>query len=606
MASTFKSNDIAISDILKGIANGTNQLPDFQRGWVWDDNRIKSLIASISNAYPVGALMFLEYGGDSIRFKYRPFTGATASTVPDVLVLDGQQRLTSIFGSMFSSVAVPTKTDKNKQIERFYYLDIKQCLDVSVDRADAILSIPQDRVARSNFGRDIELDLSNREQEFSNHMFPLNIVYDSIACTRWQNDYQKHHGYAADILERYACFIADVLVPIQSYKVPVITLSKDTPKDAVCQVFENVNTGGVSLTVFELITATFAADNFELRKDWETRSTTFVQKTAWSVSDQDKALLTVVSPTDFLTALTLLSRYYINIAGGEAISCKKKDVLRLSLSEYNQFADVLSDGFVQAASFLKEQRIFSARDLPYSTQLIPLSVIFAILGTKSQDNTVRSKLAQWYWCGVLGEMYGGANETRYANDVGGVMKWIDGGSEPDTVQRAYFQPTRLLSLQTRLSAAYKGIMALILKAGCLDFISGVSMDFTVFLDENTDIHHIFPTAYCEAQGIVRGKFNSIVNKTPLFARTNKIIGGTAPSVYLTKIEKDSHVTADLLNIFAATHLIDVQDLRADSFDLYFIKRAKSLLYLIGEAMGKPVGNLNGEDVVAAFGCSLQD
>lgn len=216
----------------------------------------------------------------------------------------------------------------------------------------------------------------------------------------------------------------------------MITLSKDTPKEAVCQVFENVNTGGVSLTVFELITATFAADNFELRKDWGKRFATFIQKSAWSVSDQDKALLTVVSSTDFLTALTLLARYYIGVAGGEAISCKKKDVLRLSLNEYNQYADVLSDGFVQEASFLKEQRIFSARDLPYSTQLIPLSALFAILGTKVQDSTVRSKLARWYWCGVLGEMYGGANETRYANDVSGVMKWIDGGGEPDTIQRA--------------------------------------------------------------------------------------------------------------------------------------------------------------------------
>ncbi|MDR3265114.1 MAG: DUF262 domain-containing protein [Synergistaceae bacterium] len=66
MGSTFKSNDTAISDILKGIDQGVNQLPDFQRGWVWDDDRICALIASISNSYPVGALMFLEYGGDTV------------------------------------------------------------------------------------------------------------------------------------------------------------------------------------------------------------------------------------------------------------------------------------------------------------------------------------------------------------------------------------------------------------------------------------------------------------------------------------------------------------------------------------------------------------
>jgi hypothetical protein len=71
------------------------------------------------------------------------------------------------------------------------------------------------------------------------------------------------------------------------------------------------------------------------------------------------------------------------------------------------------------------------------------------------------------------------------------LDWLEGLGEPDTIARAYFQPTRLLSLQTRNSAAYKGVMALILKAKARDFISGKEMDFTVFSDENIDIHHIF-------------------------------------------------------------------------------------------------------------------
>jgi len=101
MAATHQSNDTSMEEILKSIASGATQLPDFQRGWVWEDSRICALIASISNSYPVGALMFMEYGGDSVRFKYRLFEGATTTRVPDSLVLDGQQRLTSVFCSMF-------------------------------------------------------------------------------------------------------------------------------------------------------------------------------------------------------------------------------------------------------------------------------------------------------------------------------------------------------------------------------------------------------------------------------------------------------------------------------------------------------------------------
>lgn len=616
MGSTFKSNDTAISDILKGIEQGTNQLPDFQRGWVWDDERICALIASISNFYPVGALMFLEYGGDTVRFKYRSFTGSSTNRKPNILVLDGQQRLTSIFCSMYSKDPVPTQTTKKEPIKRFYYLDIDLCIksliDRTIDRVDAIVSIPEDRVVRENFDRDIKLDLSTREKEFTMHMFPLNIVYDRTATSKWRNEYQKYHGYDSAVVERFDNLDTEILQAIYGYKAPVITLDKNTPKEAVCQVFENVNTGGVSLTVFELVTATFAADDYDLRTDWYGRDENgghikgrFEQK---KMKEEVRDLLSIVSDVDFLVAITLLSRYHLKKQGGDsapAVSCKKQDVLNLTLTDYKKYANELTGGFIQAASFLVEQRIFSERDLPYTTQLIPFSVLLAILGNRAQDGTVRQKLSQWYWSGVFGEMYGAANETRYANDVTGVLDWLNGKGEPDTIARAYFQPTRLLSLQTRNSAAYKGVMTLILKAKAIDFISGKEMDFTVFSDENIDIHHIFPRAHCEAKNYSKTKWNSIVNKTPLSYRTNRIIGGNAPSTYLKKIEKDGHVSEADLNAFAATHLIDVDNFRADCFDEYFIKRAKALLELIGSAMGKPIANLGGEDVVSAFGSSLE-
>ncbi len=577
MPSSFRSNDISISEILTSISKANVQLPDFQRGWVWDDYRIKALIASISNSYPVGAVMFLDYGGDSIRFKYRSFTGVELDAKPDQLVLDGQQRLTSVYCAMFSQKVVETITEKKVDIKRFYYLDIKECLNPQIDRIDAILSIPEDRMLKSDFGRKIDLDISTREKEFEHHMFPLNIVYDLMACSMWQNEYQKYHNYNPEILERYARFTVDVLAPIQSYKVPVITLDKAIHKEAVCQVFENVNTGGVALTVFELVTATFAAEDFELRKDWEKRKETLNKQT----------VLLDVSATDFLTSMTLLAGYKRYMNGGAAVSCKKKDVLDLTLEEYKNNANQLTDGFLEIAKFLQEQRIFSDRDLPYSTQLIPMAAVFTLLGGKVHDSTVKSKIARWYWCGVLGEMYGGANETRYALDITGLMTWIlDNGPDPDTISRAYFNPTRLLSLQTRLSAAYKGVMALLLKAGCFDFISGSAMDFTTFLEENTDIHHIFPRAYCEEKGYKREKWNSIVNKTPLFARTNRILGGSAPSEYLKKIEKDSKVFASDLDKYITSHKIEITSIRSDDFNEFFINRAKALLDLIGGGYGE--------------------
>src|SRR6516162_7737232 len=96
--SSFDSTKVALPDIIKDIVLGKVQLPDFQRGWVWDDDHVRSLLVSIARSFPVGAVMLLETGGD-VRFQVRPienvpFDGRIPE--PEKLVLDGQQRLTSL------------------------------------------------------------------------------------------------------------------------------------------------------------------------------------------------------------------------------------------------------------------------------------------------------------------------------------------------------------------------------------------------------------------------------------------------------------------------------------------------------------------------------
>lgn len=591
----MKTNDRQLIELMREVDSGAAQLPDFQRGWVWDDGRIRALILSVIHNFPVGAAMFLKYGNESIHFKYKPIEGSPAAPTvePDELILDGQQRLTSLYNALYSRNPVHTRTDKGKDIDRYYYLDIEKVLDPKADDEEVVISVPASKKTTSDFGRKVDIDLSTREQEFKLKMFPLNIILDTSEEQNWQNEYYKYYHYDVELIKQFTELFSKVINPTQQYQMPVILLDKTTPKEAVCQVFENVNTGGVSLTVFELVTAVFAMDDFQLRKDWEER------KAKYFSGD----LLSKVTATDFLTALTLLSSFKAE----RTVSCKKKDVLALPLNEYKKYADSLCNGFLLAEKLLKEERIFSSYDLPYSTQLVPLSAVCTVLmdGNRIHTTSVKKMVKQWYWCGVFGELYGSANETRYANDIVQVVKWINnGGNLPKTVTDFYFNPMRLLGLQSRQSAAYKGMMALILKNHARDFISGAEMDFSTFSNERIDIHHIFPKNYCIKEGYDKRKWNSIVNKTPISARSNREIGGNAPSVYLERLEKRGSVSSLELDGYVESHWIDYNLLRADDFQNFIIDRAKKLLTVIEKATGRTISGKDSDEVKQNFGAAL--
>lgn len=569
--------------------------------WTWDDNRLRGILASLSQGYPMGAIMRLQYGNEDIRFKYRPIEGVKLSgIIPEFLALDGQQRLTSMYRATISRDPVDTKTDKGKEIRRYYYLDMNMCLDDNADRVDAVCSIPEDRKVKTNFDRDIVLDISTRELEFEKEMFPLNIVFDSNETFDWAMGYMAHYGNSTDRMDKYKRFKKEVLDTITAYKLPVITLDKSTPREAVCKVFENVNTGGVPLTVFELVTAMFATYEFDLRKDWET-----CKSIIWGKGEPlNTDVMYGVDETSFLTAVTLYTSYL----APTMTTCKKKDVLALKYEDYQKNKTVLLDGYKLARKFLLNQYVFRQRDLPYTTQIIPLAAICAVIGKSTFDQPKTQKiLSQWFWCGIMGEMYGGANESRYANDIEDVVAAINGEeSLQRTINAAYFSATRLISLQTRNSAAYKGIMALVYREQCRDFVKGTTMDIVKSMDESPDIHHIFPEAYCIGKGYKKEKWNSIVNKTPLLPESNRSIGGYAPSIYCKNIMKNAEIDEAALTERVESHLVNYTALVSDDFETYFIDRAKRIMKVIEKTMGKSIADKGSEQTIQLFGCSLED
>ena len=586
---TYDSTKDDLQSILKDVSKGKVQLPEFQRDWVWDDEHVRSLLASVTLSYPIGAVMLLQTGGEGAKFKTRTVEGVDLQNdvVPEFLILDGQQRLTALYQALFSPLPVSTRDIRKKPVKRHYHVVIDTVLSGNDDREEAIISLPEDRILL-NFRREVISDLSDIEKQCAAGILPLDIVMNSADLMQWMMCYFQEEGVdKSERMKKWERLNEDVLQPIQKYQLPIIQLKKETPKVAVCQVFEKVNTGGVSLTVFELLTATFAADGFDLRKDWERRH----------LELKKIPVLRQVQNDDFLQAISLLktkARRDGSLNQGlppnqaPGISCKRKEILKLDCDDYKSWADFAEQGFIRAGKFLYLQKMFSNRDVPYRTQIVPLSVILAVLDSQGETDGVRTMIEKWYWSGIFGELYGSAIEGRFAKDYPEVVDWVGGGDEPSTIADSNFAATRLLTMRTRNSAAYKGLYALLIKDGEKDLRTGESIEVQTYFDDKIDIHHIFPQSWCEKNGIPSAQYNSIINKTALAAKTNRKIGGRPPSEYLSSMEKEASITPEQMDEILVSHAIDPQNLRADDFLAFFESRAENLLQHIERATGKTI------------------
>ena len=517
--STFDSTKRLLPEILSDIVKGKIQLPDFQRGWIWDDDHVRGLLVSVARSFPVGAVMLLETGGEA-RFQVRPvenvpFAGGIPSA--ELLILDGQQRLTTLTQVLALKGTVKTHNDKGKPIERHYYFNILTALEGQVHLEDALIAVSPDRKVKANFDRDLVLDLSTRELECRQLYFPCSEILNS---DDWEESLQQ---FAPEHFGSYMKFRKDVLGAFRNYQLPIIELKKETSKEAVCLVFEKVNTGGVPLSVFELVTASYAADGYNMRDDWFGSNLRKVVSRQGRLSKEP--MLSGVEATDFLQAITMLhtlERRKADLAAGKTgkqvapVSAKRVAILSLPLDAYQKLADEVEAGFMLAARFMRSNGFLNPLDLPYRTQLVPLASVLALLRDRGWEPRIHAKLTQWYWCGVLGELYGGAVETRIANDVDELLLWIEKDEElPRTIVDATFQPDRLDRLSSRLSAAYKGINVLVLRNGAEDFFWKANIRELDAEDVALDIHHIFPQDWCEKQNIPRKVYNAIVNKTPI-------------------------------------------------------------------------------------------
>lgn len=500
------TNPRALKDLLSEINSRTTVLPDFQRDFVWDPTATQELIVSIANNYPAGSLLRVRDRKKS--FAAREFEGAPKLNdyTHTFLVLDGQQRLTSLYQAFYGVG------------EHLYFLDLKKLLD-GADFDESIFHVR----SSAKYAKD----LCQFDHQCKELILPLSLLrVGSGGFLQWllQVTNPLPSDERTKLLDALTAINEKWIKTIDDYHFPVVTLSDKTEPDALCTIFETLNRTGVKLSVFELLTARFWPHGINLRKLWDN-----------AVAKCPIIAEYEVDPYYFLQAISLASR--------QTPSCKRTDVLNLDATDINAWWDKVVTGFVMGLRILRDDcKVVSAKWLPYQTMVVPLAAVLAKLEpSKSPEfGAHREQLKRWFWCAVFGQVYESAPNSKSAKDVAELTAWLMGGAEPESITSLRFDPATLRDVTPRQRAIYRGTICLVLgsNGGARDFHTQSVISGNLIEQEGIDDHHIFPAAYLEkVKGIRESKRRDcVLNRTLIDRTTNQTISDRAPSDYLDEIK----------------------------------------------------------------------
>lgn len=586
----FSTPSYDLIDLFARIDRGDVQLPDFQRDYSWDVDRIRALIVTVLRGYPMGCLMALETRNETMRFRPRPIPGAPdTGNDPGLLLLDGQQRLTTLYHSLRGDGLVDTVDFRNKRIRRKFYVDVNKAVSTAIVPLEAVFSVDEKGVVKSHFGPDIPGGVTDRDTALKAGVIPVSALLSDEGTDMIFDLAENPEPGARD---RAKHFYNTVAKPLIRYSVPMIRLDRDTTQGGVGSIFAQANSAGLQMDVFDLLTAVFANEDesFNLRAHWEETEKILRQH----------PVLDDIDRTRFLTAVAL----FVTARQGQA-SGQREDILGLNLSTYREAAALMRTAFVEAAEFLNARCIVNAALVPYPAQIVPLAVILGLLGGTSALGSYESnrkawnRLNRWFWSGIFGELYGSAAiAIRAARDVHEVTQWVrdsttgDAGDsdadqlQPATVRDAQFIESRLLSIGPD-SAAYKGFYTLIMARGARDWRTAETFDDTTFAELGTGFRQVFPTQWCQERGIDPVLFNSVLNHTPMGRRTEDLIDNSSPMRYLPRVQSKSLMEDSEFDAVLASHLLDPELLYQGKADDFFVDRRHRLLDMVEQAMGKP-------------------
>lgn len=549
------TNSKPLLDLLDRIHSGDMVLPDFQRDFVWEPSATQALIVSIANNYPAGSILRVR---DRQRaFSSREFEGApTPTSEHTFLVLDGQQRLTSLYQAFYGVG------------DHRYYLDIRALID-GADFEDAIDYLRRTKGAVAK-REAIELQADQL-------LMPLSTLHKgSTGFSKWASQVARtRQGAERDQLEDQLQELESQWINrIDQYVFPVVTLSADTEPAALCTIFETLNRTGVKLSVFELLTARFWSQDLNLRELWEQAR-----------SDHPLIAHFDVDPYYVLMAIAL--------AGGKTPSCKRGDVLNLTAGTVIQWWQPVIEALALSLTILHDDCwVLEARWLPFNTMLSPMAAALAVAGASKgvAVGAQREQIKRWFWCSAFSQAYEKSPNTQSGRDVGELIPWLNDSAAPapENVRSFHFNPDQLRDVTPRQRSLYRATICLILASGNrpLDFHSRAVLNEKLLASSGIDDHHIFPAHHLDLQGVEARKRDCVLNRCLIDRETNQRISSSAPSEYMAELRDEPGFPMETV---LASHLIPhgaESGLWVDDFERFLQQRLELIASAISRVQGE--------------------
>ncbi len=408
MPEIFDPSSESLKYLLASIHNGEVALPDFQRDFVWDPRATEELIESILQNHPAGSLLRIKNKHDSL-FAPRAVEGAPAlnGRSPSYVVLDGQQRLTSLYQALYGAG------------NHRYFMDLSVLLNDG-DLDDCVFFL-RTNVAERQFGKV--------KQQACEPILPLEVLFgEDGGFEDWLDDVldrREKDGTKSKKVKKLRKELNRIrktwIKNIEDYRFPVVTLAEETEAEAVCTIFETLNRTGVKLTVFDLLAARFWPEEIRLRDLWEQ-----------ALADHPILDEFDVDPYYILQAVSIFT-------ANAAPSCKRGDVLKMNVGQIQiGWAPVVS-GVEKMLQMLRDDcGVVLPKWLPYNPMLIPAGAVLAKHKNAkgARVAAIRGKMKRWFWCSVFGQAYENAPNSQAVKDYTELTSWFDDGDAPESVRRA--------------------------------------------------------------------------------------------------------------------------------------------------------------------------